>query len=292
MINQAVMRKVAQRLPSPLKALAKIAYYRGQHWAHPDLKQIGTVQDLYYWVSDGNLDTLLVLQNYFSALYPQSETATDGKVTVYDADGAALGFKTFDLGVNCCAKFRVSALLEEFGVIPGAEFGTVEVHINIPDGVKELLKNLKPFYFWDRFYIAYTTNLGQTCFVHGVDKAHIYRDGRQNPTDWYKPSQEWDWVPEIPVNIDEYKKFSVIMVNRTSGTSEVTLTLSDTNDKSLSWSREIPAKGVRCFDLDSDMTASLNPTELRMRVTGMATQYGRPAVFKQFPNGAISAMHC
>ena len=102
----------------------------------------------------------------------------------------------------------------------------------------------------------------------------------------------WDWVPEIPVNINDYEKFSVIMVNRTSRSSDVTLTLSDTDDESLSWSQAIPPKGVRLFELDSDITSPLNPTELRMRVNGMATQYGRPAVFKRFRNGAISAMHC
>ena len=157
MIRQAALRNVARRPPSPLKSLVKTVYYRGRHWAHPDLKKIGTVQDLYYWVSDGNLDTLLLLQNYFSALYPRLETATHGMVTVYNADGAILGTKAFDLGANCCAKFRVSTLLEEFGVTPRCDFGTLEVHIEIPDGVKEHLNSLKPFYFWDRFYIGYTT---------------------------------------------------------------------------------------------------------------------------------------
>ena len=292
MNKQAMMTTVARRLPGPIKSLAKTVYFRGRHWAHLDLKKIGTVQDLYYWVSDGNLDTLLLLQNYFSALYPNLETSTDGTVTVFDKDGNLLCTKSFDLGANCCAKFRVSGLLEESGINPHGTFGTLEVHIAIPKGVKEHLDDLSPFYFWDRFYIGYTTNLGQTCFVHGVDKTHIYRDGEENPIDWYKPSEDWDWAPEIPVNINDYEKFSVIMVNRTSKSSEITLTLSDTDDESMSWSQQIPAKGVRCFELDSEITADLNPTELRMRLNGMATQYGRPAVFKQFANGAISAMHC
>ena len=71
MINKGALRKAAVRLPGPIKSLAKAVYYRGRHWAQPDLKQFGTVQDLFYWASDGNLDTLLLLQNYFSALYPR-----------------------------------------------------------------------------------------------------------------------------------------------------------------------------------------------------------------------------
>ena len=56
----------------------------GRHWAHPGLKEIGTVQDLYFWASDGDLDTILLLQNYFSALYPLLDTATTGSVSIYD----------------------------------------------------------------------------------------------------------------------------------------------------------------------------------------------------------------
>lgn len=292
MNKQAALRTAARRLPGPLKSLAKSVYFRGRHWAHMDLKQLGTVQDLYYWVSDEHLDTLLILQNYFSALYPTLDTGTDGSVTVYDKDGVSLGSTNFDLGANCFAKFRVSSLLEGFAAGDVGSFGTLEVQIAIPEGVKSHLGNQKPFYFWDRFYIGYTTNLGQTCFMHGVDKTHIYRDGVEDPIDWYKPDQDWNWNPEIPVNINEYEKFSVVMLNRTSKSSDVTLRLSDTSDESMSWSQQIPPKGVRTFELDSEIIGRLDPVELRMRLEGMATQYGRPAVFKQFHNGAISAMHC
>ena len=34
------------------------------------------------------------------------------------------------------------------------------------------------------------------------------------------------------------------------------------------------------------------PLELRLRIEGMTTQWGRPLVFKEFADGAISAMHC
>ena len=110
--------------------------------------------------------------------------------------------------------------------------------------------------------------------------------------DWYETPETRDWAPEIPVNIEDYERFSVVMVNRTSRRTTATLTLSDTNDRSLSWSDDIPPKGVRRFQLTPEATAGLAPVELRMRIEGMATQFGRPVVFKEFPNGAISAMHC
>ena len=71
MNKEAILRKGVRLLPNGMRDYARMVYRRGKHWAHPDLKGFGTVQDLYYWASDGNLHTLLLLQNYFSALYPR-----------------------------------------------------------------------------------------------------------------------------------------------------------------------------------------------------------------------------
>ena len=289
-----LLRKVARKLPDPVRSLARTAYYRGGHWAHSDMRRFGTVQDLYYWVSDGYIDTLLLLQNYFSALYPKLDTTTTGTVSVHDRDGDHLGSQGFNLAHSGCARLRVSSLLGEFH--PDAaqlQYGTLEVNIAIPAGVMEHIKDQSPFYFWDRFYLGYTTAKGQTCFVHGVDKTHIYREGgNQTRADWYKPTQGLQWSPEIPVNINEYEKLSVVLINRTNATSDANLTLLDSLDNSLGWQQNIPPKGVRRFELTPGNTTGLEPTELRLQVDGLASRFGRPVVFKEFRNGAISAMHC
>jgi hypothetical protein len=256
------------------------------------MKGFGTVQDLYYWVANGELDTLLILQNYFSALYPAVNTETDGTVSLYDQDGNPLGSLPFSIAHCGSARFRVSSLLEDLKSPTGHTFGTLEVSIAIPQGVLNHIKDRKPHYFWDRFYIAYVNGQGQTCFVHGVDRTHIQQVGNPEPIDWYQTPKDHQWAPEIPVDMDSYKKLSVIMINRTSSSSDITLTLSDNRDQSLSWSAEIPAKGVRRFELNKENTSGLETTELRMLVQGMPTQYGRPIVFKEFQNGTISAMHC
>jgi len=298
MVSSQVLAKVARKLPSPVRSLAKAVYYRGAHWAHSDMRRFGTVQDLYYWVSDGNIDTLLLLQNYFSALYPQLPTETNGTVSIYDRDGVLLGSESFALAHNGCPRLRVSTLLESFGLKPvsngiQSQFGTLEVHIAIPKGVLHHIKDQSPFYFWDRFYLGYTTAKGQTCFVHGVDKTHIYcEDGTNQPFDWYKPVKGLCWSPEIPVNINDYQKLNVVLINRTNLATDVDLTLTDINDQSLTWNQSIPAKGVRRFELTPENTARIEPEELRLQVSGMASQYGRPVLFKEFRNGAISAMHC
>ena len=58
MNKEAILRKGIRLLPNGMRDYARMVYRRGKHWAHPDLKGFGTVQDLYYWVADGQLDTI------------------------------------------------------------------------------------------------------------------------------------------------------------------------------------------------------------------------------------------
>jgi len=284
---------VASKLiPSNLRPLAKRLYYRNRHPAHPSLKRFGTVQDLYYWVADGNLDTVLLLQNYFSAFFPSLDTETSGTVSLFDQNAVPLGSESFALGHCGSTKFRVSEMLGKYQNSSGDTFGSLEVNIAIPDAVLVDIQKQRALYFWDRFYIGYSNPKGQMCFVHGVDRTNIHHQGDSDPVNWYQMPMDHKWAPELPVDMDDYERFSVIMLNRTASPTEVTLTVSDSKDDSLSWSSEIPPKGVRRFLLSRDDIGQLVPTELRMSVEGMATQYGRPMVFKEFRNGSISAMHC
>lgn len=292
MVTERVLRRTSGLLPANVRAVAKQLLFKNRHWAHAALKDFGTIQDLYYWVADGRIDTLLLLQNYFSALYPALDTQTHGTVRLYSKEGVPLGEKSFTLAHCEAPKFRVSSLLEELAVKPQDAFGTLEVNLAIPEEVRAHIQESRGFYFWDRFYIGYTTERGQTCFVHGVDRSHIYRESSTDPIDWYGKPGGHQWAPEIPVDIADYLRFSVILINRTSQAARMTLILSDDRDESVTWEAEVPPKGVHRFELDQHNTAGLNPKEMRMRIQGMATQWGRPVVFKEFTNGAISAMHC
>lgn len=290
--GKGIQEIASKFIPAGLRPLAKRLYYRGRHPSHQGMRRYGTVQDLYYWVADGNLDTELLLQNYFSAFFPSVDTETSGTVSVFDNDGVRLGEKGFSVNHCGAARFKVSDLISEFSSPVNGDFGSLEVNIAIPKRVLEHIRGQHALYFWDRFYIGYSNKKGQLCFVHGVDKTHIYHQGTFQSTDWYKSPQNHQWAPEIPVDILDYEKFSVVMLNRTSHPTTVRLILSDSKDNFLDWHADIPPKGVRRFVLTQENTESLLPSELRMQIEGMATQYGRPMVFKEFRNGAISAMHC
>jgi hypothetical protein len=220
------------------------------------------------------------------------DTETDGTVSLFDKDGLPIGSSSFSLPAFGGVKYRVSSLLEQAAPGFDGKFGTLEAQINIPKAVREHINDEKGLYFWDRFYIGYSNRQGQFCFVHGVDKTHIYSEGRSSVGYWYEIPKDEAWAPEIPVEMEQYTKFRVVMLNRTSVDSETTLILSDAEDNQLNWTVNIPAQGVHRFDLTPEDTQNLNQNEIRMMVTGMASQYGRPLVIKEFPNGAISAMHC
>src|SRR6266496_691245 len=105
---------VASYLPRSVKAAARRILFKNSHPAHLGLRGQGAVQDLYYWVADGKLDTLLPIQNYFSVFYPMLDTKTCGVVEVFDSQGERLGRKEFSLGHMSTVKCRLSQLLKEW----------------------------------------------------------------------------------------------------------------------------------------------------------------------------------
>jgi hypothetical protein len=133
---------------------------------------------------------------------------------------------------------------------------------------------------------------GQPTFVHGVDKTVIVPAGKTEKILWYVSPRKYQWAPEIPINLDDYLRFSVVMINRVARAGKMRLIVADRHDNTREWEALIPPMGVHCFEVTGPDTSGLDLTELRMRIEGMTSQWGRPLVFKEFRSGAISVMHC
>tara|TARA_Y100000588_G_scaffold78741_1_gene82316 strand:+ start:31538 stop:32221 length:684 start_codon:yes stop_codon:yes gene_type:complete len=225
--------------------------------------------------------------------YPDMNTETEGSIAVYDCDGNLLTENEFVIPHCGAVKLLTSELLPEKLTNESHAYGTLQVKIDIPNPILNMIQSdNSSFYFWDRFYLGYKNQHGQTCFVHGVDKTDIYQVGQKNGLDWYRETQNLEWAPEIPVDIENYKTFTIIMINRTRDAASITLKISDDNDASNAWTLNIPGRGVRKVTLDQSDINNLMHNNLRLGVEGMPTQFGRPIVFKEFDNGGISAMHC
>jgi hypothetical protein len=128
--------------------------------------------------------------------------------------------------------------------------------------------------------------------VHGVDKTYVADHGVAEPGLFYDPGRRYSWAPEIPVDLGAYARFSVAVVNRTAAAAAMTLTVTDANDAARTWSADVAPFGAHRFDLDPARVAGLAHEDLRLHLDGVPTRWGRPVVFKEFVNGALSAMHC
>lgn len=280
---------------SLLKVAAKTALLKMERNVdRPSLIGRGTIQDLYYWVCDDRIDTNILLNNFYSVFFPRLETATVGTVTIHDPQGRRLGMTEVSVGHLQCVKLTLSHLLRQWRPTgKPAQFGSLLFALAIPPAVLEALSTAQgSFYFWHRFYIEYITRAGQPAFVHCVDKTAILRHGRSRAVPWYPRPMARDWALEMPLNIDEYRRLFVILMNRSSRPVPLALTVTDDQDRAKRFPATLPPRAVHRFELSRQILYGLAPSALRMRVVGMPTTWARPVLFKEFDNGTISAMHC
>ena len=290
----ALVQTLKRIAPQPVKTLGRAVLRRWQHEGLPATGR-GTVQDLYYWVSDGSTDTNVLLNNFYSVFFPTLETATHGTVTVFDAGGARVGETAVAVGHLQCVKLTLSRLLRQWGCAGTgrSSFGSLLFNLDMPAPVLERLSRIQgPCYFWHRFYIEYVTAVSQPAFVHCVDKTLILRPDGHRPLPWYRRPKVRDWVPEMPLNIEDYRRLWMILINRTRRPAPVSLTVEDVDDHAERFAATIPRGGVHRFELTRDLLRRLAPRELRMTVRGLPTTWARPVLFKEFENGTISTMHC
>lgn len=277
--------------PASLKRFAK-TLFPPTPWNHPRLRTCGVVEDLYYWVADGRLDTLLPIQNFFSVFFPDLQTATSGTVFLYARDGTPIGDWPFTLGPHALVTRRISTMLRELGTPSPDGYGTLLCDLHVPEAVQQFVGGREPFYFWDRSYIGYLSGHHQPCFVHGIDKTYVRHTRSPRQDTFYPAGKRYPWVPEPSITLTACKQVWIILMNRTARATSMTLTATDQLEHSRSWSPEVPPFGVHRFELHPANSEGLHPEGIRLRLEGMPTRWGRPVIFKEFSNGAITAMHC
>ena len=298
----ALIQALKRMAPQPVRTLGRAVLRRWQGEGLPATGR-GTVQDLYYWVSDGRTDTNVLLNNFYSVFFPTAQTDTRGSIIAFAADGRRLGSTEVAVGHLQCVKLTMSRLLDQWNRAaaaasggrqsPGAApFGSLLFNLEIPPAVLQRLAGVQgPWYFWHRFYIEYVTASSQPAFVHCVDKTLVLRE-RGRPLAWYRAPKPRDWAPEMPLRIGQYRRVWVILINRTRQPAPVALTVEDADDRAERFAAAIPPGGVHRFELTPALLRRLAPGDLRMRVSGLPTTWARPVLFKEFENGTISTMHC
>ncbi len=286
-----MLRAIYRRVPMPkafrqwLKRMVPLSMQR-----QPQFRKFGVINELYFWRLDNGIDTVVPIQNYFSNLFPDVETVTHGQIWVYDRNGIEIARSKFELPHKGMYLIRISELVGK-----DHTFGTFMWHIRMPDRVAThdlVRKNL--MYFTDRGYICYEKDNNQPTFVHGVDRYAVFQGQEMESKDFFysQPELTRAWVAEFPVHSGMQSAIDVMLLNRTQVACDCLLTLHrNGGEKIFETQQTILPRGAALLKLDQQTLERLCDFGYFM-VTGLPTQWGRPAITRHFPSGAISVMHC
>lgn len=253
------------------------------------LKKFGVINDLYFWRTDDEIETIAPIQNFYSPLFPNLDTKTKGHVWIWDNQGNLLDDHTFTLSHMGYYELNINKFT------PKDSIGTFMWHISIPDAVADIpeVKNER-IYFTDRGYICFLKNGIQPSFIHGIDRFSTFqKQSLTNFEAFYTRDDNKTWVAEFPLNKSSETKIEIILINRSKKTRNFTLNVfKNGNVKLFSKSHIAPSKTVIIFTLSEDELSLLGNDSGYFSILGIPTPWGRPAIMRHFKNGAISAMHC
>lgn len=253
------------------------------------LKKFGVINDLYFWRTDNQIETIAPIQNFYSPLFPDLDTETKGHVWIWDNQGKLINQHTFLLPHMGYYELNINKLA------PSNNIGTFMWNISVPDAVSKIpeVENEK-IYFTDRGYICFLKNGTQPSFIHGIDRFSTFqKQSLTNFEAFYKHDDNKTWVAEFPLNKSSETKVEIILINRSKKTRNFTLDVfKNGNVKLFSKNHMAPSKTVIIFTLSEDELSLLGNDSGYFSISGIPTPWGRPAIMRHFKNGAISAMHC
>lgn len=252
-------------------------------------KKFGVINDLYFWRSDDDIETIAPIQNFFSPLFPNLNTKTEGYVWIWDNQGKLLNEHKFVLPHMGLYELNINKFT------PKNTIGTFMWNISMPNSVASLseVQNEK-IYFTDRGYICFLKSSAQPCFMHGIDRFSVFQ--KKSLIDFvpfYSGRTNKTWLAEFPLRKSNEKKIEIILINRSKKAGSFTLDIFKNGGIKLFSKNCIgQSKSVIKFTLSNDELSVLENDSGYFSVSGISTPWGRPAIMRHFENGAISVMHC
>lgn len=254
-------------------------------------RNYGVINELYLWRTDRDIETIAPIQNYFSNIFPELDTATEGTVWVYDKDGEEIACHQFELAHAGMYVVKLSDLVNEQG-----EYGTFMWHIKMPDPIAShqlVRKNL--VYFTDRGYVCYEKSGKQPCFTHGVDRYAVFqRQETKKYSLFYATGKpERSWVPEFPLSLEMQDEIDMVLLNRSASSQVFNITIYQNGGNAIHHAKvDVAPRGVGLYTLNREIILPLKNKGGYFMVEGLATYWGRPAIMRHFANGSLSVMHC
>jgi hypothetical protein len=287
-----MLRRLYRSLPLSREFRQRIASRLPLRWKRqPQFRGFGTINELYLWRLDRGIDTVAPIQNYFSFLFPELETASEGTLWIHDRRGKEIARHEFELPRAGMHVFRLSRIADR-----ALEFGTLMWHIRMPDSVAAqdaIRRNL--VYFTDRGYICYEKAPNQPCFAHGVDRYAVFQKQATQQYGLFYPESGLSraWLAEFPLRQGMQEEVEIVLINRSSARREYTVTVHQNGGREIHRAKPaVEPRGVALARLDAGVFARLDGRDGYFVVDGIPTQWGRPAIMRHFAGGAMSAMHC
>ncbi len=287
-----MLRKLYHILPLSEKVRGWVRKKVPLRWQRQSqFRQFGVIDELYLWRLDEGIDTVAPIENYFSGLFPDRDTTTEGRLWLYDCDGNEISHHHFKLPHNGLHVVRVSELVDR-----AKGHGTLMWHIKMPDCVaKDELVRKNLVYFTDRGYICYEKDGSQPAFVHGVDRYAVFQRQATDDFDLFYPEvlSGRKWLAEFPVHPGMQDSLDVVLLNRATTAQDYSLTLfRNGGDSVYHTDFNIKPRGAGVVNMGPEVLAKLGESDGYFLVDGIPTTWGRPAIMRHFSSGAISVMHC
>lgn len=255
------------------------------------LRHFGSINELYFWRSDSDFDTIAPIQNFYSSVFPDLDTSTVGRFWVFNSDGQLIASKDFNLCHSGMCVVKLSEIAS-----PQASHGTFMWNIQIPKSVAEQrMISSSSIYFTDRGYICYEKHGSQPAFMHGVDRYAVFQYPNMESTELFyaKPEKNRSWTPEFPIASDMQNSIDVVLVNRTGDSCKYKISVRINGGEIVSERRGVIApRGCALVELDAEVLSELGGLGGYFTVDGLSSTWGRPAIFRHYQSGAVSVMHC
>ena len=287
-----MLRRLYAALPLSGKLRERIAQRVPLRWKRqPQFRGYGTINELYLWRLDRDIDTVVPIQNYFSFLFPELDTATEGTLWIHDRRGMEIARREFRLAHCAMHTVRVSEIADR-----ALEYGTLMWHLRMPDcvaGQAAVREHL--VYFTDRGYLCYEKAPGQPCFAHGVDRYAVFQKQETQRYDLFYPglNATRSWVAEFPLRRGMQEEIEIVLLNRSRSTREFSVSVRRNGGQEIHAARlRVEPRGAGLLPLDAAVFDKLGDGDGYFRIDGIPTQWGRPAIMRHFAGGALSAMHC
>ncbi|GEM_PF-2036446 len=260
---------------------------------NPSLRKYGAINDLYPWISDGEIDTTFYIYNHHSVYYPHLDTRTKVNLWWFDSNGVEIGKREFELGV--LETKQISVATEKSIFSSPSSVGTLLWHISVPKAVLDLPECTKGHaYFADRSYYCFTKGKSFAAFVHGIDRYAVFQKGVSDKYDlFYGKKGNYSWFPEIPFGSNlGCQRVEIITTNRCASSQAISLRLRNQSGQELfTHTSEVAPRGVFRYVASESQLAALGPNG-SFDLHGLPTQWTRVMLLMHFSNGAITLMHC